>query len=85
LKLPSQSAALILPVTALVFRAQGLQVAVVRDGNKAELVGITLGRDFGTEVEVTSGITEKDQVIVNPPDSLTTGAAVRVEPASGEK
>lgn len=85
LKLPSQSAALLLPVTALVFRAEGLQVAVVHDGNRAELVHITLGRDFGTEVEVTSGITERDQVIVNPPDSLTTGAAVRVEPESGEK
>jgi RND family efflux transporter MFP subunit len=85
LKLPAQSAALILPVTALVFRAEGLQVAVVRDGNRAELVRITLGRDFGTEVEVTSGITEHDQVVVNPPDSLTTGAGVRVGPASGEK
>ncbi len=79
LRLPSESAALILPVTALIFRAEGLQVAVVRGGNKAELVRITLGRDFGTEVEVTSGITEQDSVVVNPPDSLTSGAAVRVE------
>ena len=55
-----------LPVTALIFRAEGLRVAVVRDG-KAELVTVTLGRDFGTEVEVTSGITEHDQVIVSPP------------------
>ncbi len=85
LKLPAATAALIVPVTALIFRAEGLQVAVVRDGNRAELVHITQGRDFGTEVEVTSGITEKDAVIVNTPDSLTSGAPVRVEPASGER
>jgi hypothetical protein len=51
---------------------------MVRDG-KAEFVTVTLGRDFGTEVEVTSGITERDQVIVSPPDSLSSGATVRAE------
>jgi RND family efflux transporter MFP subunit len=81
-KLPSESAALMLPVPALIFRSEGLQVAVVRDGSKADLVHVTLGRDYGTEVEVTSGITEQDAVIVNPPDSLTAGATVRVEPAA---
>jgi RND family efflux transporter MFP subunit len=85
LKLPAATAALIVPVTALIFRAEGLEVAVVRDGNRAELVHITQGRDFGTEVEVTSGITEKDSVIVNTPDSLTSGAPVRVEPSAGER
>jgi RND family efflux transporter MFP subunit len=85
LKLPAATAALIVPVTSLIFRAEGLEVAVVRDGHRAELVHITQGRDFGTEVEVTSGITEKDAVIVNTPDSLTSGAPVRVEPASGER
>jgi RND family efflux transporter MFP subunit len=82
LKLPTQTAALIVPVTALIFRAEGLQVAVVRD-NKAELVRITVGRDYGNEIEATSGITEEDAVVVNPPDSLATGVAVRVEPAGG--
>jgi RND family efflux transporter MFP subunit len=82
LRLPSTQAALIVPVPALIFRAQGLQIAVVRDGNKAELVHITLGRDYGTEVEVTSGITERDAVIINPPDSLRSGETVRVEQPS---
>ena len=59
LKLPAATAALVVPVTALIFRAEGLQVAVVRDGNKAELVHVTQGRDFGTEVEITSGITAR--------------------------
>lgn len=79
LKLPAATAALVVPVTALIFRSEGLQLAVVRDGNRAELVHVTQGRDFGTEVEITSGITEKDAVIINTPDSLTSGAAVRVE------
>jgi RND family efflux transporter MFP subunit len=84
LKLPAGSAALVVPVTALIFRSAGLQVAVVRD-NKAELVPVTLGRDFGTEVEVTSGVTSQDAIVVNPPDSLTTGAPVRAEQAGGEQ
>jgi hypothetical protein len=48
---------------------------VVR-GNKAELVPITIGRDYGTEVEVLSGVTEQDEVIENPSDSLTSGTEV---------
>ena len=79
LKLAAKTAALILPVTALIFRSVGLQVAVVRDDNKAELVSIVLGKDFGNEVEVVSGITESDAVIVNPPDSITSGMTVRIQ------
>ncbi len=79
LKLPAGSAALVVPVTALIFRADGLQVAVVRNGNRAEMVHVTQGRDYGTEVEITSGITAQDSVIINTPDSLTSGATVRVE------
>jgi RND family efflux transporter MFP subunit len=78
LKLPAATAALVVPVTALIFRAEGLQVAVVRDGNRAEMVHVTQGRDFGTEVEITSGITAQDSVIINTPDSLTSGAKVEV-------
>jgi RND family efflux transporter MFP subunit len=89
LKLDAREAALVLPVTALIFRAEGMQVAVIRPsergGDKADLVAITLGRDFGTEIEVTSGITARDSVIVSPPDSLSAGQQVRVEPAAGEK
>jgi RND family efflux transporter MFP subunit len=79
LKLPAATAALVVPVTALIFRAAGLQVAVVRDGNRAEMVHVTQGRDFGTEVEITSGITAQDSVIINTPDSLTSGTTVKVE------
>ena len=82
LKVASDAAAFIVPVEALIFRAENMQLAIVRDGNKAELVHVTLGRDYGTEVEVTSGITEQDLVIVNPPDSLRSGETVRVEQQS---
>ncbi|MBV9507871.1 MAG: efflux RND transporter periplasmic adaptor subunit [Acidobacteriia bacterium] len=77
-KLSNAAPALVLPVNALIFRSDGLQVGVLRQGDKAELVNITLGRDFGSEVEVTSGITQSDLVIANPPDSLTSGTTVRV-------
>jgi RND family efflux transporter MFP subunit len=77
LKLPAAAPSLILPVTALVFRSEGLRVGVVR-GNKVEMVAITLGSDTGTEVEVVSGLEPDDLVVDSPPDSLVSGAAVRV-------
>ena len=83
LKLPSVTTAFILPVNTLLFRAEGLRVGVVKDGQRAELVPITLGRDFGSEVEVVTGLKGDEAVIVNPPDSLVSGQAVRViQPSS---
>jgi RND family efflux transporter MFP subunit len=78
LAVPSGAPTFILPVSALIFRAQGLQVGVVKDGNHAQLANIILGRDFGSEVEVVSGIQADDQVIINPPDSLISGEEIRV-------
>jgi RND family efflux transporter MFP subunit len=82
LMIPEGSRSLILPVSALIFRSEGLRVGVVRDGNKAELIPIILGKDFGNEVEVVSGIAENDLVIANPPDSLSSGAAVQIVKSS---
>src|SRR5580700_5682260 len=78
LMIPEGSRSLILPVSVLIFRSEGLRVGVVRDGNKAELVPIIMGKDYGNEVEVVSGIAENDSVIANPPDSLSSGAAVQI-------
>jgi hypothetical protein len=50
---------------------------LVRNGNKVELVPVILGKDYGTEVEVLSGIRPDDWVIMNPADSLTSGAVVQ--------
>jgi RND family efflux transporter MFP subunit len=68
---------LILPVPALMFRSEGLRVAVVR-GDKARLVPITIGRDDGRTVEVSEGLAPTDLVIQNPPDSLIDGETVHV-------
>ncbi|MGC2418130.1 MAG: efflux RND transporter periplasmic adaptor subunit [Candidatus Acidiferrales bacterium] len=78
LQVPSGAPTYILPVSALIFRSAGLQVGTVQNGDKAVLVDITLGRDMGNEVEVVSGLNAGDAVIVNPPDSLISGEAVRV-------
>jgi RND family efflux transporter MFP subunit len=77
LTLPGQTQALTIPSNALLFRSEGLRVAVVRDG-KAELMPIKIGRDYGDRVEVLSGLKATDQVIVNPSDSLIGGTAVRL-------
>jgi RND family efflux transporter MFP subunit len=77
LKIPSDIPTFILPVTSLIFRAQGLQVAVV-ENNRAKLKSIALGRDFGSEVEVVSGLTGQESVIVSPPDSIVDGEQVKV-------
>ena len=77
LKLPSAASTLVIPVTSLIFRSAGLRVAVVRQGHAA-MIPITLGRDFGTEVEVISGLDGSESVITNPPDSLVAGEEVRV-------
>ncbi|MGH9684098.1 MAG: efflux RND transporter periplasmic adaptor subunit [Candidatus Acidiferrales bacterium] len=78
LKLPTEAPAYILPVNALIFRSQGLQVGTVENGDRAELKSIVLGHDYGNEVEVVSGLADNDAVIVNPPDSLVAGEKVRV-------
>jgi len=78
LNVPTGVPALILPVSALIFRSDGLQVGTVQNGNRAALTKIILGRDMGSEVEVVSGLSADDSVIANPPDSLISGENVRV-------
>ena len=78
LPLAGTLAPLTIPANALVFRSAGVQAAVVRDG-KAYLVPITIGRDFGDSLEVTSGLSPSDVVIVDPSDSLADGAPVEVQ------
>lgn len=72
-----------IPSTTLLFRAQGLQVGVVRNG-RAELVPITIGRDFGATVEVTAGLRRTDAVILSPSDSLIGGTPVQIEKGDGQ-
>ena len=74
---------LTVPANAILFRSEGLQAAVVRE-DKAKLVSITIGRDFGSTLEVTSGLSKGDRVILNPSDSLISGTPVRIAPERRE-
>jgi len=76
--LPATLNALRVPVNTVLFRTAGLQVATVDAQQKVHLKDITEGRDFGTEIEVLSGLTLDDALIVNPPDSTSDGMQVRV-------
>ena len=72
---------MIVPVSALIFRAEGLQVGTVvngPNGDQAKLVHITIGQDDGSTVQVVNGINADSRVIVNPPDSLIDGEPVHV-------
>jgi RND family efflux transporter MFP subunit len=63
---------------ALIFRAQGMQVAVVGAQGRVSLHSVKLGRDFGNTVEVLDGLKIGDRVINNPPDSIADGMTVQV-------
>jgi RND family efflux transporter MFP subunit len=78
LKLPSPVNTFTLPVNATIFKSAGLQVAVVKNGKTISLVPVTPGRDFGTEIEIVAGLKGDDWVVLNPSDSLSEGAVVRV-------
>jgi RND family efflux transporter MFP subunit len=82
LLLPASVRSVIIPVSAILFRKEGLRLGVLREGNKVQLMPVVLGKDYGNEVEVVSGITPDDQVIMDPPDSLMSGSVVRVVPAN---
>jgi len=69
---------LILPDNTLIFRGKNQQVGVVDAKGVVQLRDVKVGRDFGIQSEILSGVTESDKVIVNPSDSLTTGTTVRV-------
>jgi membrane fusion protein (multidrug efflux system) len=71
-----------LPNNAFLFRAQGMQVGVVKPDNSVELRDIKVGRDFGTNIQIVDGVSPADRVILNPADSLLTGDTVRIAAAS---
>src|SRR6201993_4911350 len=77
LRIPSQASTFLIPVNALIFRGQRLQVGVVKNG-QVELSDLTPGHDFGSEIEVVAGLQADDQVVMNPPDSLVSGQQVNI-------
>jgi RND family efflux transporter MFP subunit len=76
-KVPGQVSTYILPVDTLLFRKEGLNVAVVENG-KAKLVPVTPGHDFGDSIEIVSGLQGNESVIMSPPDSIVTGERVQI-------
>jgi RND family efflux transporter MFP subunit len=77
LKIPRKTPSLIVPAAAIVFNADGLSVMVVEDG-VAHVRQVTESRDFGTTVELSAGVKDGDQVILNPPVDLTDGHKVTI-------
>src|ERR1700756_172287 len=76
-KVPGEATTYIVPVDTLLFRKEGLNVAIVENG-KARLVPVVAGRDYGTSIEIASGLKGNESVIESPPDSIVTGEAVQI-------
>jgi RND family efflux transporter MFP subunit len=83
-KVPRGVVPLVVPNSSILFQSAGTQVAIVGHGNQIELRKVTLGRDFGDTVEILGGVTPKDAVVANPPDSFTTGTPASVAPGLGK-
>ena len=82
LQLPAGGQNLSIPVSALLFRSDGLHVATVGQDNHVVMKTIKIAVDSGTSVEVSSGLTASDNVIDSPPDSLQSGDVVRIAAAA---
>jgi RND family efflux transporter MFP subunit len=76
-KLPQTVRSVVVPANTLLFRSEGLRVAIVREG-RVQLESVKIGRDYGSTVEVISGLQPSDTVVLDPADSLVSGALVRI-------
>jgi RND family efflux transporter MFP subunit len=83
LPIPPSNSSMTLPSNTLLFRAEGLRVGVVRNGH-VELTPVEIGHDYGAKVEITAGLTPRDQVILDPSDSLAQGEAVQIGKEAAE-
>src|SRR3984957_10057002 len=79
LKLKEGIPTMTIPVSALLFRQEGLRVVVAKRDNSAELLPVTLGRDFGDFAEITTGLTGQERIISNPPDSIIDGERLNIQ------
>jgi RND family efflux transporter MFP subunit len=82
-RVPEHAASLMLPSNTLLFRAEGLRVGVVRNSH-VQLVPVTIAKDAGATVEISSGLETTDAVILDPSDSLASGQEVRIANKAGE-
>jgi membrane fusion protein (multidrug efflux system) len=83
-QVPTDPAVLTMPESALIFRADGAQAAIVDAQNRVHLRNVTLGQNLGQTVQVTSGLSPGDKLVNNPPAGLLEGQSVQpVTPATG--
>jgi RND family efflux transporter MFP subunit len=83
--LPDDNAPIVVPANAFLFRAAGPQVVTVTSENRIHIQKISVGRDFGTQLEVLDGLPENTKVVINPSDDLVEGVQVQVKPAEKPK
>jgi RND family efflux transporter MFP subunit len=75
---------LVVPTNVLLFRPDGTQIALVDSAGRVRLTPVKLGTDFGTDVEILSGLNAGDRIILNPADSLADGDIVTIPPAKAD-
>jgi RND family efflux transporter MFP subunit len=80
---PIQVTRMSVPVNVILFRPEGPRVAVVGADHKVHLKAISIGRDFGTKVEIMGGLDPDDQIVLNPADSLEEGQEVNIRTGGG--
>jgi RND family efflux transporter MFP subunit len=80
LQVADKSDILTIPSNTLLFRSEGPAVGLVGSDGKVEIREITINLNLGDELEVSQGLSETDQVIVNPSDSLANGTTVKILP-----
>jgi RND family efflux transporter MFP subunit len=83
--LPAEAKTFKLPANVLLFRGDGMHVATVDARGHIVMKAVTIGRDYGSDIEVVQGLAPDDNVVLSPPDSLTDGVPVRVAKPNPEQ
>ena len=83
--LPVPARPLLVPAGSILFQSAGPQIAIVNAEHQIELRKVSIGNDFGSTVEITSGITAGDDIVANPPDYIVNGMPVAIQDAGGNK
>jgi multidrug efflux pump subunit AcrA (membrane-fusion protein) len=85
LTLQRDSVPLSIPASALIFNQNGLRVATVGPGDKIRFKEVTISRDLGRTIELASGLSPDDRVVITPPDGIADGDEVRIAGAAKAK
>lgn len=76
---------LLVPSSSLLFRSEGASLGVVGSDNRVQIKKVTIGRDLGSKLEIVSGLSPTDRIVVNPVDGLANGTLVRVQGSNGQE